>query len=241
MQPQFDLGDHRQQYGTAMAAHDALGVTRGARRVHQRPGIGQRNGLIRLAGAAGREEILIVAIARGTGLGAEMDEAVGFDRQRGADFLDDAGELVLNDEGRRLRIVHDELDFLADQAKVDRQRNQAGLGSRRENLAPLNAVVGEDRDAVTLGEAKAEQGVGEPARTLVPLCDCHRAVEIACADTLRREPRVHRKHFSEIQQIFHVPLLGFKDTGLQFVQCSSPIEIQGTAAMMMVPINSASM
>ena len=92
-----------------------------------------------------------------------MDEAVRLDRQILADFLDHADEFVLDDEGRRLGIVDDELDFLADQAEIDRQSHETGLCGGGKYLAPFDAVVGEDGDPVALGEAEAEQGVGEPA------------------------------------------------------------------------------
>ena len=67
VQAQLDLGDHRQQHGAAVAAHHALRVARRAGRVHQRPRVRQGDDLCRLAGAAGRKEVLIGAVAGRTG------------------------------------------------------------------------------------------------------------------------------------------------------------------------------
>ena len=136
-----------------------------------------------------------------------MDEAVRLDREILADLLDHADEFVLDDEGGRLGVVDDELNFLADQAEIDRQSHETGLCGGRKDLAPFDAVVGEDGDPIALGEAEAEQGVGEPAGALVPLREGHRAVEVARADPVGCDPRMHRKHLSEVQEVFHVLLL----------------------------------
>ena len=70
----------------------------------------------------------------------------------------------------------------AHQPEVDRHRDQPGLGGGGVDFHPFEAVVGEHRNAVALGETEAEQRVGETARACVPLRERHRALEIARAD-----------------------------------------------------------
>src|SRR3712207_7145043 len=57
-----------------------------------------------------------------------------------------ARQFVLEDDGRGLRVLDDEPDFRADEAKVDWNGDEARLGGRHIDLDPLNAVVGEDGD-----------------------------------------------------------------------------------------------
>ena len=83
---------------------------------------------------------------------------------------------------RASQCVDDVLDLGADQPEVDRHRDEPGARERDVDLHPLDAVVGEQRDAVALGEAEAEQRVGEAARALVPLRERERAARIARAD-----------------------------------------------------------
>ena len=168
-----------------------------------------------------------------------MDETVRLDRDILADLLNHADKFVLHDERSRLAIVDDELHFLADQAEIDRQSHETGFCGRCKYLAPFDAVVGENCDPVPLVEAEAEQGVGELARTLVPLLECHRAVEIARTDPAGCDPRMRRKHLSEVQEVFHVLLLRAWSSANSIHR--SPIENHGTAAITMVPIRRARM
>ena len=163
--------------------------------------------LLGFACAAGHQEVFVVAIARRARTRAEMDETIRLDRQILTDLLDKAEKFILNDQDRGLCILDDIPDFLADQAEVDRQRDKAGLGGRSEDFTPFDAIVAEDRDAIALGQAEAEQGVGESARTLVPLRERHRTFEIARANAIGRQTPMYRQHLSEIQQVLHVPLL----------------------------------
>src|ERR1700730_8727415 len=225
-----------------MASHHTFWISGRARGVHQRPGIGQQDMLIGFASAASGKKVFVRAITRSARVNAEVDIAIRLDRQIHADVFDDADEFILDDEGRGFRVLDDILNLLAHQAKVDRQRYQARLGGSCEDFAPFDAVVTKDRDAIALGEAEADQGVGEPARLVIPLRESHRTLKVPGTDAIWQQPRMYREHLSEIQEILHVLLLsGLKIASSWSVQCNRPIEIQGMAAMTMVPISSASM
>ena len=196
--------------------------------------------MLGLTGAARGENIFVGAIARGARTKAEVDEAIRPDRQIATDLFGEVDEFILNDQGRGLGVLDDKLNFLGRQAKVDGQRNQAGLCRRRIDFAPLDAVVGEDRDTIAFGQTEADQGIGQTARPFVPLGESHRTFQIPGADAVWRQPRMDREHLSEVQEVLHALLLsGSKIKRL--VQCSRPMDIWGTAAMTMVPISSASM
>ena len=62
--------------------------------------------------------------------------------------------------------------------------NQAGFCRGRKNFAPLDAVIGEDCDAIAFGQAEAQQGIGEPARAVVPLRKSHRTFKIPGANAI---------------------------------------------------------
>src|ERR1700722_7227992 len=190
-----------------MASHNTLRIARCAGRVHQRPGVRQRDVLCWLPTAAGRKKILISAVTRWKRAGTEVDEAVRLDRQILADFLDHTGEFILDNECCSFCITDDELDFLANQPEVDGESNETGLRSGGKYFAPFDAVVGKDSDPVALGEPETEQGVGEPARALVPLREGHRALKVASADPAGRDPGMDRKHLSEVQEVFQEFLL----------------------------------
>ena len=72
--------------------------------------------------------------------------------------------------------------------------------------------------------------------------ESHQTFKIPGTDAIWQQPRMYREHLSEIQEILYVLLLfGFEDQKTGLAQCSRPMDIHGTAAMMMVPISSASM
>ena len=204
-----------------MAPHHAFGIASRAGGVHQRPRIRQSDVLRRLAGAAGREEIFVGAVAGRAGARTEMNETAFLYRDILANLLNHADEFVLHNERSRLAVVDDELHFLADQAKIDRQSHETGFCGCCKNLTPFDAVVGKNCDPVSLVEAETEQGVGEPAGTLVPLLECHRAFEVARAHPAGCDPRMRRKHLSEVQEVFHVLLLRAWSSAIRFTEVRS--------------------
>src|SRR5258707_1496829 len=107
--------------------------------------------LLGLAGAACCEEVFIVPVTRRTGTHSELDKTVRLDRQILAGLFDDADEFILNDQGRGLSVLDDILNLLADQAEVDGQGYEASFRRGRKDFAPLDAIVGEDRDTIAFG------------------------------------------------------------------------------------------
>jgi hypothetical protein len=77
-----------------------------------------------------------------------VDEIPRLDREVRADVFDHARQFVLNNESRSLRVLDNEPDLGADQAKIDRNGDEARLGCRRVDLDPLDAVVGENGDTI---------------------------------------------------------------------------------------------
>src|ERR1700687_2364639 len=97
------------------------------RRIHQRPRIGRHHVLLGLASAACRDKVFVGTIANWTRTLAEMNETTLSDGQILSSLLDDPDKLVLNDQGRGLGFLDDELDFPADQPEVDGGRPQSWL------------------------------------------------------------------------------------------------------------------
>src|SRR3984893_14109840 len=190
-----------------MASHHAFGIAGSARGVHQRPRIGRHHVLLGLASAACRDKVFVGTIANWTRTLAEMNETTLSDGQILSSLLDEADKLVLNDQGPGLGVLDDELAFLPHQPEVEGEGHKSCLGWGCVNSPHRDAMVAEYGDAIALGQTKAEQGIGEPARTFVPLRESHRAVEIPGAYTIRRQPRMDREHLSKIQEILHVTLL----------------------------------
>ena len=132
-----------------------------------------------------------------------MDQVARRHGQVGADLLDEAEQLVLDDQRRGLRILDDVAHVGAGEPEVDRQRDQPGLGRGGEDLQPLDAVVGEDGDAIALGQPQPQQRVAKTAGTLVPLPEAHHPLEIARAGRLAQHASVYRQHLTDGQQLFH--------------------------------------
>ena len=82
-EPKLDGRDERHVGGALMTADGALGLSRGAGRVHECPGIGQGKGLARFLIACRRDERFIVAISR-KGCAPEADDAITRDGEVGA-------------------------------------------------------------------------------------------------------------------------------------------------------------
>ena len=200
---ELDLGDEREQDGRLVAAHHTLGLAGGARRVHQRPGIGECHLLLRLTVARRRDQLLVGAVAGRAGTPAHVDQVARRHRQIGPDLLDQAQQIVLDDQGPRFRVLDGEEHLGPDQPEVDRHRDQAGLGGGGINLRPLDPVVGQHRHPVALDQAQAQQRVGKPARAPVPLPEAHRAVEVSGPGPAAIQPRMHRQHLAKGQKLHH--------------------------------------
>jgi hypothetical protein len=144
--------------------------------------------------AGPRDQVLVSREAGRAGRGPEPHHAGVRHRQVGADLLDRAGELVLQDEGRHLGILQDVAHLLPDQPEVDRHRDEAGLRHRGVDLQPLDAIVGQHRHPLALAQAEAQERVGEPAGAGVPLPERHRAFEVARADPVGLQARLDGEH-----------------------------------------------
>jgi hypothetical protein len=94
-----------------------------------------------------------------------------------------------------------------DEAEVDRDADQPRLGGRGVDLGPLNAVVGEDGDAVAFRQAEAQERVREPAGAPVPLPEAHRALEVGGPGPRAVQAGVDREHLPDGQQLPHAKLL----------------------------------
>jgi hypothetical protein len=105
-----------------------------------------------------------------------MDEAFGRNLELGADGVDAFEQVVLHDQGPRVAMLHDVVDLRTGEAEVDRHCDQSGPREPDIELQPLDAVVGQECDAVTLPEAEPVQGVGQPGRALMPLGETQRAL-----------------------------------------------------------------
>ena len=86
-----------------------------------------------------------------------------------ADGLDLVDEFVLHHAGARPAVLHDVGDLRRREAEVDRHGHQPGSRQRHVHLHPFDAVVGQQRDTVALGQAQPEQPVGQPRRAFVPV------------------------------------------------------------------------
>src|SRR5271165_641490 len=99
---------------------------------------------------------------------AEMDVLVIGDQALGSDFLQAAEQIILDDDRLGLRVLDDVPDLRADKPEIDRRHYEARLGDRRIDFHPLKAVVGENRNPVSLFKSESEERVGEFAGALVP-------------------------------------------------------------------------
>ena len=191
-QAQFDVGDEREQRVGAMATDRALRVAGRARRVEKHAGIVERDIVRRLLVRAGLDQGLVALPTGRAAHGAEDDDALFGKAQLAADLLDHACELILHDDRRRAGIFENEGDFLADQTEVERDDDEAGLGTGGEYLEPLDAIVGEHGDPVAPPKPQTGEPVGEPAGALVPLRERHLPLEVARADPVGLQTVVNR-------------------------------------------------
>ena len=79
---------------------------------------------------------------------------------RGADRVDEVGELGVDEDDFGLGVLEDVLEVGGDQAVVDWDDHGADGGGGVEGFEELVAVGGDDRDAVALAEAHCDEGVG---------------------------------------------------------------------------------
>ena len=98
----------------------------------------------------------------------------------------------------------DVLDLRRDEAEIDGHRDDSRFGERDIHLHPFDAVVGEERNAIPLLEAQAEERVGELARPRVPLLERHRAARIERAELVGQKPRVRGDDFAKIEDGSHL-------------------------------------
>ncbi len=162
-----------------------------------------------------RDQRLVVAPVRVRRAGAEQHVAAGLDRQFGADAVDQRAQFVLHDERARLAVADDVRRLGAGEAEVDRHRHQAGARQRDVDLEPLQRVVGQQRDAIALDEAQAQQRVGQRTGAFVPRDVAQRALRVARADLVRLHARVRGDRFGEGQQVAHGLSVGGPSTCVQ--------------------------
>ena len=84
---------------------------------------------------------------------AEMDRLVLDDQALGPDCLKAVEQIILDDDRLGFRVLHDVPYLRADQPEIDRHQHKARFGDRRIDLHPFKAVVGENRDPISLLEA----------------------------------------------------------------------------------------
>jgi hypothetical protein len=181
----FDVGDEREMPVALMAAYGTFRLAGRARGVHQRPGLGRLNLGIRLAVARRGKKVFVGAISGRAGRGAEVNEIARRDRKSRARPLNRLEEIMLNDQRRRLGVLHDVADLLAEEAKVDRHHDQSGLRCCPVVLQPLDAIVSQHCNAVALRESHSERRIGESTRPPIPFPERHRAFKVAGADLVR--------------------------------------------------------
>ncbi len=138
--------------------------------------------------------------------GTEQDETIARQRELIADLLDHVDQIVLHDQRSDAGILGDVADLASDQSEVDRHRDQARFRSRRVDLGPFDAVIGEHRDAIALVQPKREQAIREPARACIPLPKRERSIEVANPNVVGSKPGVDRQHLSRTAQTAHAPL-----------------------------------
>ncbi len=156
------------------------------------------------SGALPDARAMIASYARPPGgcvLAAEMDVAAGDDRELVADRLDAIHESVLHDEGARFAVRR-----RCTRSPSPTSRKLIGTATRPArarrdvHLHPLDAVVAEQRHAVALAQAEAEERVGEPVGTLAPLREGDGAARVARADLVGRKARLGGDDLCDVEQ-----------------------------------------
>ncbi len=196
-----------------MAADRAFRLAGRARGVHQGPGVRGPHVDIGLAVARCCKQLLVSAVSGRTGRGAEVDEIARRDRKVGARALDRLQEIILNNERRRPAVLHDVADFLSRQTEVDRHCDEPGLCGRGIDFKPLDAIIGERRNAVAFGEAQSKQRIGEPARARIPFAEGHGAVKVAGPDLVGQNAGIKAQDFAHVRQVIHCNDLFYRSGG----------------------------
>ncbi|MNK78644.1 hypothetical protein D3C87_982850 [compost metagenome] len=147
-----------------MSQDSPLGLAGRARGVENQPGIVQVDlGGLRDVRSGHGEQLLV----RGQkAVLVEGDHVL--QRELGQDRLHRALELGAEEEEARLGVLEDVLELGLDQAVIEGHHEGAELAQREEEFEGLGAVVGQDRDAITLPDAIAvAQGGSELVGALV--------------------------------------------------------------------------
>ena len=162
----------RAKAGAALVVADrALGFAGGARSVHQRPRISAAHhrprAACRGAGAAAPRKRESPAGHGATPKWMKLCAGIGQIAARTLSITRPARPA--RSARRASQFSHDVADFRADQTEVDRHRDYSpAMRSRRVDLQPLDAVVGEHADAVAFAQTDADQRIGEPAGAGIP-------------------------------------------------------------------------
>src|SRR5580704_757729 len=109
----------------------------------------------------------------------------------------------MNNKSARLAILEDVLNILAAQPEIDRHRNDSGKRRRCIDSQPLDAIVGENADAIALAQPDPRKRIGEPAGALIPQPKRHAAFKVARADLFRTETPIRRQHVADVSQLTH--------------------------------------
>ena len=141
MQAEFDLGDERQHGATAMIAYRALWGASCTGRVHEHPRIFWRHRNLRLPVACAGHQLLVGDVPGRALPCPKPDSTRRLHRELRSNILQGSDKLVLDDDGGGLGVIHNVADFLADQAEVERHRDQPRFGRSRINLDPFDGVV----------------------------------------------------------------------------------------------------